>query len=1448
MKKCLKKAVSGILAAAVLCSSVVFAPMSASAAVSMTAGGWNESIYAEISGVTDDDVTAVSYSGTASGSLTGDDLTYLVRDDGTNNVRIDIPGLAAGTYSLSVTADGQTYTQSGITVSEYDRSGYAHFNYTDGVGAYNDDGTLKSDAIVIYVTEDTKNSVTLTYGSKSVSGIGNILNSRGASGTSEGASNSNNDILEDLAAANVPLVVRIVGEVVAGDSNTSDNPPSINIDGLTAYDSVDYGGSDGDNGMMARIQDAKNITIEGIGDDASINGWGIHFVCGTAAYASGYGKSIEIRNIYFQNYPEDAFGAEGQQSGSTLTAPVERVWVHNNNFGPGYCKTPTDSDKAEGDGSCDFKRGQYYTMDYNKYWDCHKTNLIGSSDSSLQYYMTLHHNYYNNCQSRGPLARQGNIHMYNNVYVGQTDYAENPRANAYIFSEYNIFDKCKNPITTASGGVAMSLNDVFYSCSGDQLGEVVTDKSADISNSCAVSDFVTNSSISYIPTDDYEYLTDASEIRANTIAYAGVMNYTTAADIDTSVISTEPTNYVDLPYAESLNSSYISSKGTQTIDNIIFNPTKTPASDSITIKEEGIVFKVNQTVYVSMTEVSGNKYSPQLSSSAGVVYATGTCTNVEIPAGTYVIQSDVYDVGTGSYKECQISYLSIVDPSGATVTNTTVTEASTESTTADTQDTTDEEETSTETTTEAGKAGDPVEMGTYVFGSSASSGTYNITTKTSLQGNMDVALRNINSGYGTLRGDGDTYISFTLDKTAEFTITYGNKAVALYNVTTGETTDLALADSPYTTTLSAGSYSVLGGDTSSNSYIYSIVLTAVDSGDTTTTTTEATTETTTTTTTTEATTTTETTTESTTADDPGSSDSVEIYVGNASGAEGGTISVPVYITGASSIANYSISLSYDSSVLTATGVTNGDVLTLAEGVLTYNAGTAGVINIAATSVENINSSGTVLCYVTFEALSTGSANITLTVNELGSADSEDITYTSGDGTVTVTEAASETDGNGSGDVNKDGSIDEIDAAIVLKIASGMLTESDVTTAGWSYEDADCDGNAGINVLDAVWILNNKGEITAAEVEFYDFEDSPAVTLNGTSGISYTADYTYTGTEYSETDGKTATASIVTNNGSKALYLNDESETDTVKVTLPLVEKSSGTVTYIATVTPSTNSGGWTMIQFKGTKADGAAGEVLGVRTDSSTNGRGYGLKVNGDNNTLVSTSTAIAADTTATLVVVVDFDNDTATLSVDGGTAITVTGVDAQSISSMVFQTATAARSLYVDDAGITASTSSSTTTESSTETTTEGTETTTAASSGTSAVSSSWTAGDSTTPSWLDLGTLTASSNSSSYTAFSSTTGSAFAKCIEIAANGTFAVTPEQAGTLKVYIAADDNNDNKGTVTAAYSDGTTAGTYSLPNRKDSTATPFEIAVSEAYANDTITFTVSYRSLLYMVE
>ena len=499
----------------------------------VSVGGWNEMAYMVVSGANDASVTGVSYSGPVSGTLTGQDFEYLVRDTD-SGVRVDIPGLTAGTYSLTMDTSKGSVTVSNVVVGEQDRSGYAHFNYTEGVGAYNDNGTLKDNAIVLYVTDSNKNSVTVTSkDGTTVTGIGNILNSVGqdvgTGATSNGGTpNTNQGIIKKLAEDGTPLVVRIIGNVTAPD-------------GLTEYDSVNYGGSVGDNGYMARIKSGLNITIEGMGTDATINGWGLHFM--SESSAPEFGKSFEVRNIAFRNVPEDCIGMEGVQESSTLSAPVERCWIHNCEFYKPTIENPAESDKDGGDGACDFKRGQYFTNSYCYYEGYHKTNLVGASDSNMQYNITYHHNYWKDCESRGPLVRQANVHMYNNVFEGQTSYCMNPRANAYIFSEYNVFNNCKNPMQIKSGAIK-SYNDVFTNCKGDQDGTIVTDKSTVVSSECLYASFELDSSLCYVASGDYKLDTDTSSLLSIFETDGGCMDedaYSLGSGSSDVVISTTTT-------------------------------------------------------------------------------------------------------------------------------------------------------------------------------------------------------------------------------------------------------------------------------------------------------------------------------------------------------------------------------------------------------------------------------------------------------------------------------------------------------------------------------------------------------------------------------------------------------------------------------------------------------------------------------------------------------------------------------------------------------------------------------------------------------------------------------------------------------------------------------------------------------------------------------------------
>ena len=1142
MIKCFKKAISSVLAAAMLATSFTAMPINTFAATSFSAaGGWFETLYAEWAG-NKSDVTAVSYSGTASGSLTGDDLTYLVRQDG-SNVRLDIPGLKAGTYNLTVTTNSGTITKNNIKVYEYDRSGYAHYDAhkegVTGIGAYNDDGTLKSNAVVVYVTEENKNTVQLPgyTGSQYPAGIGNILNykSEDANGVTGGGKI---DIVKQLREEGIPLDVRFLGTIKGGDSNTSNNPPAENIKGLTGYNTTTNGGTKGDNGMMIRVYKSSNVTFEGIGDDATLDGWGIQVISQTGFVSQG----LEFRNLNFTNTPEDAIGLEGTASLSSSPqskdwlnsscTPIKFSWVHNNTFHQGFCKNPAESDKAEGDGSCDWKRGYGCTMAYNHYINNHKTNLIGSSSQSIQYDASLHHNWYEGVMSRQPLARQANIHIYNTYFDGATSYAISPRAHAYIFSEGNYFGACKNPVDSAKEGSATvkSYNDSFAGCNGTNAAQQVTNKTDKVSDSSGnpYAGFETGS-------DMYEYTaTSPIQAKADCLNLAGVMK--TASEINMEPtpepIVTENPNALTLPYelncTDPTNANYWAKKISDTsltantqynMGNALVTPIAkiSNTATNMKIRDNGVIFKVNTGANVTITAGASSAYGIELYDAYGdlklAVDGGKTATVSNIPAGVYVIKSG------NTAKDGYLDDLKVVayDPNAPTVTEAT-TETTTKANTGD--------DGTTETTT----SGTVVDDG-YVWHDDGVDASGN-----------DVAAAN--SNIFNINGNDTT------DKYTYNGVTYnsGIKMESSTNITVNAPADGALklvlsaagsrtikidgeeqdvVDGLNVFDLTAGTHTITKG--TANVYLY-VMSYAVDGGDTTvTTTTEATTEA----TTKEAT-------EATTATPV---DGVKVVVDNETVKNGSAVTVPVKLTGMTDLADFNITLTYDSAALTATKVENGDIINDSKATINSNI-TDGSVRIAGINpADTINANGTVLVKVTFTANKEGATPVAITVNTLKGGKLAVANYTTSNGTVTVTanggsvETSTETttttetdstteattvDYSTKGDVNKDGKIDEKDAALILKFIQGIKDET-----FYDEDAADANGDGVINVLDATWVLNHKGNTSKPSTPETKTYTLTGTDINATSGTALTAD-TNVGTEnmfLAKTGVKNASGSV-----------------------------------------------------------------------------------------------------------------------------------------------------------------------------------------------------------------------------------------------------------------------------------------------------------------------------------
>lgn len=335
--------------------------------------------------------------------------------------RADAVGLKAGKYVMKVVPtqggkeDASNSMESDpIIVGSYDRTGFAWTNGTSS-GAYNEDGTLKDNAVVLYITEETKDSVTMDVATSSsgatTNGIGiqNILN------------------LYKKGYETRPLDIRVIGTVT--DPAVTDKG-DITIDG----------------GGKLKC----GITVEGIGGDAVISGFGLRVK---------NISNLEIRNIGVMLVDS----SEGDNI--TLQQGNDHVWVHNCDLF--YGMAGSDADQAKGDGALDCKKSTYITFSYNHFWDSGKCNLLGLSEGTTDgLYITYHHNWYDHSDSRHPRVRFYSAHVYNNYYDGNSKYGIGSTMGSSVFADSNYFRNCKYPMLTSMQG-----SDVADGAEGTFSGE-----------------------------------------------------------------------------------------------------------------------------------------------------------------------------------------------------------------------------------------------------------------------------------------------------------------------------------------------------------------------------------------------------------------------------------------------------------------------------------------------------------------------------------------------------------------------------------------------------------------------------------------------------------------------------------------------------------------------------------------------------------------------------------------------------------------------------------------------------------------------------------------------------------------------------------------------------------------------------------------------------------------
>lgn len=143
------------------------------------ASGWLESAFVKWQPVSGAQTYNVYYTGQGLTDKKIDD--QLIRSYG-SYFRADIPGLQAGTYTIKVKpvisgVEGTGTTTGNLTVTAQDRNGFA-FAGGRVPGGYKADGTPKDNAVILYITQNTKNTVSATITGATTNpcvGLQNIL-------------------------------------------------------------------------------------------------------------------------------------------------------------------------------------------------------------------------------------------------------------------------------------------------------------------------------------------------------------------------------------------------------------------------------------------------------------------------------------------------------------------------------------------------------------------------------------------------------------------------------------------------------------------------------------------------------------------------------------------------------------------------------------------------------------------------------------------------------------------------------------------------------------------------------------------------------------------------------------------------------------------------------------------------------------------------------------------------------------------------------------------------------------------------------------------------------------------------------------------------------------------------------------------------------------------------
>ncbi|WP_328960430.1 pectinesterase family protein [Streptomyces virginiae] len=285
------------------------------------------------------------------------------------------------------------------------------------------------------------------------------------------------ELVRALAAspAGAPRIVRVKG-LIDADTDDSGKPQSCadhaagtgySLDSyLKAYDPAVWGRAKVPSGTQENARRAAQarqaarmvFTVPARTTLIGVPGTGAGITGGSLVVKNA--DNVIIRNLSLTDV-RDCFPQWDPTDGSTgnwnsaydavSLRGATHVWVDHNSFSD--APHPDSANPVRfgreyqvHDGALDITNASdLVTVGYNTFSNHDKTMLIGSSDKDTKLRVTLHHNVFRGIVQRAPLARVGQIHLYDNYYDTTASegyahsYSVNSRAGAQVVAQNNYW-------------------------------------------------------------------------------------------------------------------------------------------------------------------------------------------------------------------------------------------------------------------------------------------------------------------------------------------------------------------------------------------------------------------------------------------------------------------------------------------------------------------------------------------------------------------------------------------------------------------------------------------------------------------------------------------------------------------------------------------------------------------------------------------------------------------------------------------------------------------------------------------------------------------------------------------------------------------------------------------------------------------------------------------------